>query len=372
MQLARQRLCALRPAAILSGMAQITPPPKAASTAVSGSSVRPERPRGVGLSTLALSGLLALGLLQGLILLWGGTLVGAWSGALSDVLGQPGANSGFSHPGWALLQICLGRGIAAVCLWHYWRGRNWARILVLLWSFVAVAQALSFLAGHNLDPALLMARPLSFFQTVLASVLLYWLNTPAVRAWYRKTSASAGELIADRLRGRLCTAVEFQGNLWRLRFEHDATLILRCPWRIVLDDNLAFVTSSEAGRAPADAPGYVATGAVSTSATPQDELPPEAVPAPVHSPNEARRLLENLRVTAVRVANHVANNVADHVSPPGSDLFLSFEMGIELQTWSAEASSGPLWSYSDPGLTVIAEEAGAKAQIADATTQFSE
>ena len=342
-------------------MAQITPPPKAASTAVSGSAVQPERPRGVGLSTLALSGLLALGLLQSLILLWGGTLVGAWSGALSDVLGQPGANSGFSHPGLALLQICLGRGIAAVCLWHYWRGRNWARILVLLWSFVAVAEALSFLAGHNLDPALLMARPLSFFQAVLASVLLYWLNTPAVRVWYRKTSASAGDLIADRLRGRLCTAVEFQGNLWRLRFEHDAKLILRCPWRIVLDDNLAFVASSEAGRAPA--PGYeagAATGAAYSSAAPQDELPPEAVPAPLHSPNEARRLLENLRVTAVRVA------------PRSSDLVLSFEMGIELQTWSAEVSSGPLWSYSDPGLTVIAEEAGVKAQIADATTQSSE
>ena len=334
-------------------MAQITPPPKAASTAVSGSDVQPERPRGVGISTLTLTGLLVLGLAQNLILLWGETLAGAWSSALSDVLG---ANPGFSDPGLALLQICLGRGIAAFCLWHYWRGRNWARIVVLLWSFVAVAEALSFLAGHNLDPAALMAHPLSFFQFLVAVVLLYWLNTPPVRAWFRKTSAGAGGLIADRLRGRLCTAVELDGKLWRLRFEHDAELVLRCPWRIVLDDNLAFVTSPSAGPVPA----------AGQAPTPKDELPPEAVPAPVHSPSEARHLLENLRVTAVRVANRGANWGAKNT---GADLFLSFEMGIELQTWSAEPSSAPLWTYSDPGLSVVAVEAGATAHVATAAAQ---
>jgi hypothetical protein len=315
-------------------MAQYTPP-------VDLSRRQSERPPGVGPSALALLALLI--------------------GTLLQHLPAPGAGPD-AAPTFELLRIGLYFGVGVPSIWQLWRGRRWARLLVLLWSAASVAGALAFLSEHNLDPAALMGRPLSFFQAVLAAVLLYWLNTPKVRAWYRKSSAGAGELIAERLQGRLCTGVEFHADagLWRLHFEHEAELILRCPWRIVLDDNLAFAAAhaedaSDRTQAPRSSDPPAA-----------EQQPPETVPAPGHSPQEARRLLENLRVRAVRVAPH------------SSDLFLSFEMGIEVQTWTAPASraastipSKPaagaaprhLWEYSDPGFTLVANQTGAKLAI---------
>ena len=348
-------------AAILSDMARSSTR-KAIAEAFAGSG-QPERPKGIGLSALALSALLGIELAWELVKLWGGTLIGAWSDALNDTLTGAQGGGGAASLGLGLLEIFLGSGIAGVCIWHYWKGRSWARLLVLLWSFAMVARALSFLAEHNLDPAALMGRPLSFFEAVLGAVLLYWLNTAPVRAWYRKSSAGAGELIADRLQGRLCTEVDFDSDssIWRLQFEHDAALVLRCPWRIVLDDNLAFVSSQDVEAAFVKRPGR---GAFASAA---DQQPPETVPAPGHSLQEARLLLEKLRVRAVRLA------------PRSSDLFVSFEMGIELQTWrssgdlagagigpvmaSSTPLNAPLWEYSDPGFTLVANDSGTKLAI---------
>ena len=348
-------------AAILSDMVRST---ARKAEAASAAATQPERPKGIGVSALALSALLGIEVAWELVKLWGGTLIGAWSDALSDTLIGASGGDG-ARLGLGLLQLFLGCGIAAVCIWHYWKGRSWARLLVLLWSLGSVVRALSFLSEHNLDPAALMGRPLRFFQAALGAALLYWLNTPKVRAWYKKSSAGAGEFIADRLQGRLCTEVDFhsESGTWHLHFEHDALLVLRCPWRIVLDDNLAFASSHEAEAA------FVKPTARSAYARAADQQPPETVPAPGHSLHEAQRLLENLRVRAVRLA------------PRSSDLFVSLEMGIELQTWSRSggvvsagidpiASSStpshnaPLWEYSDPGFTMVANVTGVKAELA--------
>jgi hypothetical protein len=283
--------------------------------------------------------------------------------------------------GFQPLLLCLARALAFLVLWHYWKGRDWARVFVLLWALLIAAQAVSFLVEHNLDPAALMAHPLSFFHALLALFLLYWLNTPALRAWFKKISATAADRIADQLVGRLCTALDFHppaldlnsnaspsAALWRLTFEHGAQLTLHCPWRIVLDDNLAFASAPVAG-SPAPAAGSaalpVAPALPVTPALPVNHASPSPVPDPSSDPDDARRLLQNLRVTAVRLAPHT------------SDLFLTFEMGIQLQTWSAHApaagpapaagsaalpptpaSPSPPWTYSDPVLTVVAGAGG--------------
>ncbi len=126
--------------------------------------------------------------------------------------------------------------------------------------------------------------------------------------------------------GRLCTAVEKSvaapNQEWRIAFEHDAELTLSCPWRIVLDDNLAFASNS-----------FRDSAASESSA---DEPQPW-------------QLLQNLRVKAVRVA------------PRTSDLFVSFEMGIELQSWSIDPRLQQ-WKFSDPTLTVIADSVGVTSQ----------
>ena len=332
---AGHRRCDADPA-ILWGMMRSAPGKAAAVSAVPSSA---QRLPGVGPSALALAALLAIGFVQNLMEPWHRWLgaTGAWWGYRALF-------------GFELLAVCLGHGLAVICLWQYWKGRSWARLLVLLWSFATVAWALSFLAEHNFDPAALMGRPLSFFQAVLAVVLLYWLNTPQVRAWYKKGSADAGDQIADRLRGRLCTGVELHADagIWHVCFEHDAELILCCPWRIVLDDNLAFASTHDGDPSPAD----LAPRSAFVPLT--NQQPPQTVPAPGHLPQEARRLLENLRVRGVRLA------------PRSSDLFVSFEMGIELQTWSTSSPKpgpAPLWKYSDPALTVMADEAKVHAQV---------
>jgi hypothetical protein len=211
-----------------------------------------------------------------------------------------------------------------------------------------------------------------FVHALLALFLLYWLNTPRLRAWFKKTSATAADLIAPHLVGRLCTALDPSAAnshpTWSLAFEHGSELILTCPFRIVLDDNLAFVSSPAGG----------------------NPLQLVSVPNPSTDPDDARRLLQNLRVTAVRLA------------PRTSDLFLTFEMGIQLQTWSptpvagstalphapaavpeSVAGSGALpdpppatgtnasspaqlWSFSCPGLAVTARADGLTSQLAAA------
>lgn len=280
----------------------------------------PVRPPGIGASTVGLAALLLASVLEDF---------SRWSRLIAQ--------------GPLAITLLCAYGVAGLCLWHYWKGRNWARLAVLLWAVVAVAQAIAFLGDHNL--AALMARPLSFFSSLVAVALLYWLNVPPVRAWFRKLSSGPAALVAERLVGRICTGVEYHPadaahpQAWHISFEHGAEVVLYCPWRIVLDDNLAFVYSPAADSAAAPI-----TRSELENASMSD---PEPNPVP-DSLQEARRLLKNLRVTALRVA------------PRSSDLLLTFEMGIDLQTWLPESSSGAQWTFYGPGIVVAADENGIK------------
>lgn len=255
------------------------------------------RPKGIGLTALALGALIVIDFIRGLLHFFGGTLA--------------------VFPIFERLFRCLVFILELFVLWHYWKGQNWARVGALIASFLIAARALSILIGRDGSLISLMSHPLNFFSALLAGFLLYWLNTRPVRAWFKKMSATAADLIAEHLVDKLCTDVAKQGgatsDAWRLCFEHDAELTLACPWRIVLDDNLAFASNPGPG-------------------IPADEQQP-------------RQLLQNLRVKAVRVA------------PRTSDLFITFEMGLELQTWSTDPQLQQ-WKFSDPVLTVIADSVG--------------
>jgi hypothetical protein len=256
------------------------------------------RPHGIGLTALLLSAL-AVTSITGLILLTGGA-----------------AFRGPQH----LLQLLSGGMLLAASLfvfWSYWKGRNWARVLILIGSFWIVASEISALIDNGGSAISLMSHPVRFLEFGLAAVLLYWLNTSPLRAWFNHAPPTAADLMHSRLSGKLCTAVENNSSVanteWRLTFEHDAELTLNCPWRVVLDDNLAFASD----------PG---------PEIPMDEQMP-------------RKLLQNLRVTRVRVV------------PRTSDLSISFEMGFELQSWSSDPQLLQ-WKFSDPTLTVVADAVG--------------
>jgi hypothetical protein len=68
--------------------------------------------------------------------------------------------------------------IGYVVLWFYWKGRNWARILVLLTSLLAL---------HNLrywNIRGVAERVMLGAEAALAVFLLYWLNTRRVRDFF--------------------------------------------------------------------------------------------------------------------------------------------------------------------------------------------
>jgi hypothetical protein len=267
--------------------------------------LEPPRPKGVGVTALALGALSGIYLIRGSLHLFGGTV------ATPLVFEQ--------------LLMCFGRSIALLFIWNYWKGQDWARIFVLIWSFAIAAREVSTLVDHNGDLTALMSNPLRFFHALLAGFLLYWLNTAPMRAWFKKMSATAADLIGAELGGKLCTAIVKSGAaptpVWHLAFEHDAELTLTCPWRIVLDDNLAFASNFSGDPTSNSVPKI-----------PSDEEQPQ-------------QLLQNLRVKAVRV------------TPRTSDLFVAFEMGIELQTWSTDPQSQQ-WKFSDPVLSVVADAVG--------------
>jgi len=270
----------------------------------------PSRPQGIGLTALAAGALIAVDFVRGLLHLLGGTL------SVLPVIER--------------LFPCLIFFLEVLVLWHYWKGRNWARAGVLIASFLIAASGFSILIDRGGSFLSLMSHPLTFFKALLACFLLYWLNTRPVRAWFKKVSATSADLITEHLVNKLCTAAAKQSgpssDSWRLSFEHDVELTLACPWRIVLDDNLAFASD------------------------PGPELPVDE--------EQPRQLLQNLRVKAVRV------------TPRTSDLFVTFEMGLELQTWSTNPHSRQ-WKFSDPTLTVVADSGviNSKALAARVTTE---
>ena len=77
-------------------------------------------------------------------------------------------------------------GIGYFFIWYYWKGRNWARIAVLLVSFSSIPNLLSW-NRVSLSPALLTtpAHILLAARAVLGAALLYWLNTSHVVEFFK-------------------------------------------------------------------------------------------------------------------------------------------------------------------------------------------
>jgi hypothetical protein len=79
--------------------------------------------------------------------------------------------------------ICIGY----LFIWFYWKGRNWARIAVLLVSFTSIVNLFSW-NTVALSPALQTtpARIVLATRAVLGAALLYWLNTGPVVDFFKR------------------------------------------------------------------------------------------------------------------------------------------------------------------------------------------
>jgi hypothetical protein len=84
----------------------------------------------------------------------------------------------------------LGAIIAAVCVFFYWKGHEWARWVVMI---DAVLVLLGLLAIHKTFTTSHLGGFLTIAKAILAVYLLWNLNTAPIRAWFRmpKTGAEA-------------------------------------------------------------------------------------------------------------------------------------------------------------------------------------
>jgi hypothetical protein len=73
---------------------------------------------------------------------------------------------------------------ATFSFWFYWRGRNWARISVMLCSMLAIVNVLAWNSAKPGTIAL-PRHAMIASDAVLGAFLLYWLNTPPIRNWFR-------------------------------------------------------------------------------------------------------------------------------------------------------------------------------------------
>jgi hypothetical protein len=68
--------------------------------------------------------------------------------------------------------------IGYLVIWFYWKGRNWARILVILTSLLSLYNL------RHWNHSGIVERVMIGAEAILAIFLLYWLNTPNVRAFF--------------------------------------------------------------------------------------------------------------------------------------------------------------------------------------------
>ena len=75
-------------------------------------------------------------------------------------------------------------GLSYVVLWHYWKGKNWARIVVLIGSVMALLNLVALPSASTLQMGALVLRAL------LGGFLLVWLNRSPVREFFRHGAES--------------------------------------------------------------------------------------------------------------------------------------------------------------------------------------
>jgi hypothetical protein len=77
--------------------------------------------------------------------------------------------------------------VSYLVLWFFWKGRNWARLCVLVISFISVINLLSINHPHGI---VIVYDSIVLAWAVLGCFLLYWLNLADVRDWFKSQKNS--------------------------------------------------------------------------------------------------------------------------------------------------------------------------------------
>ena len=85
---------------------------------------------------------------------------------------------------WDTLFIIVGYVVFA----FYWHGKNWARILVILNSLLALYNV------HLIGKLALLQRLIILGEATLGAYLLYWLNTARIREYFKGPHATGPDV----------------------------------------------------------------------------------------------------------------------------------------------------------------------------------
>jgi hypothetical protein len=70
--------------------------------------------------------------------------------------------------------------ITYIVLWNYWKGKNWARILVLITGIVAIINLFSLGFFESF-----FANALIIIEAIFGIFMLWWLNTKNIKTYFK-------------------------------------------------------------------------------------------------------------------------------------------------------------------------------------------
>jgi hypothetical protein len=99
----------------------------------------------------------------------------------------------WSKPNAAVVFVLFTGFIVAgyVVIWFYWKGHNWARILVLLTSLLCLYNLRYFLRSGTVQQVMIGS------EAILAIFLLFWLNKKPVKSFFGVSPATQVRLESD-------------------------------------------------------------------------------------------------------------------------------------------------------------------------------
>ena len=133
-----------------------------------------QKPTGITVTTV----LMCLFLVIGVVITFGRPLP-----IPSNAAASPSMIATFVHVGVVVYTL-----IAAVCIWFYWSGQEWARWVVMIDCLLV------FISLRNIGKAWATSHlnaEVTICQVLLAIFLLYYLNTAPIRAWFSSKGATA-------------------------------------------------------------------------------------------------------------------------------------------------------------------------------------
>jgi hypothetical protein len=94
-----------------------------------------------------------------------------------------------THLGFVVLGIIVFamKSCGFICIWYYYQGRNWARIVILVVSVLALFNL------RLLNHGTIVIRGVVVSEAVLGIFFLYWLNTSEVRSFFRRSTVASDQ-----------------------------------------------------------------------------------------------------------------------------------------------------------------------------------